>query len=839
MASIQKNVDVTLITQEDKKKRKSAKTIMKNSNLNKKSIMSEKDSTEDKTPISTPRKTNRYRTNSRNIQTEQNVKINNNINIHTPKNRKILIDKLRILRQDALEQHMFSTAALWGDKIKNLTDDPNDIYWLAQIYYSMEQYPRVEYLLLKDNLVLKNIRCRILAIQCEIRLEKWQEALDIIQMDDTNIKEKKSIKDEKGIKLEATLCYLKGLIYSKQNQYDKAKESLKEALLIDVNCYEAFNLLVSNYMLTNDEEWDLIQSLNYSDTIEGELIKLIFISKIKKYKHLDIINTAVERLDKDFCLGNNSDILLSLANKYYTQCKFKECIEMTSKILENDKFNMNCILLHLVCLYELEKKNELFYIAHQLVEYYPNHEISWFAVGCYYLLIGQSSEARRYFSKSSTISPTFGSAWIGFAHSFAAESEHDQAILAYSTAAKLFQGIHLPAMFIGMQHLQINNDQLAEGFLTVAYNICDSDPTLLNELGVLYYNKKEYQKAVDYFEKALDYAKSVQSRLTSWEVTLCNLGHAYRKLRKYEKAKEQFEKVFSLNPSNSQAYSAMAFIYQIEGKLDEAIFNYHSALVLNPEDSFCAEMLKRALEELPKTDISKGIGFKFLDDDIKMEMELNNVDERYAPPEYELLNELGFSYLLDNFEDEDNPNIEFNIDNSFQSNDEDMKDVSMEICSYDSNNEDNNMNNNNNNDSHNHSIIKDNQESSTIFDKSPLNSNYFLSKDYKFPDPDVTPTLNMMKNRMSSLEKSSTNPFGNNNDFNIYTPIQNVNNSSMLSDSSSTPTISVNTYKLQQQKQQQQGQSTELLNQYSILPKDILSASSSSSSSSLKIDVRK
>jgi len=230
----------------------------------------------------------------------------------------------------------------------------------------------------------------------------------------------------------------------------------------------------------------------------------------------------------------------------------------------------------------------------------------------------------------------------------------------------------------------------------------------------------------------------------------------------------------------------------------------------------------------------------YIKDDIKMEMELNNVDERYAPPEYELLNELGFSYLLDNFEDEDNPNIEFNIDNSFQSNDEDMKDVSMEICSYDSNNEDNNTNNNNdhnNNDGHDHSIIKDNQESSTIFDKSPLNTNYFLSKDYKFPDPDVTPTLNMMKNRMSSLEKSSTNPFGSNNDFNIYTPIQNVNNSSILSDSSSTPTISVNAYKLQQQKQQQHGQSTELLNQYSILPKDILSASSPSSSSSSKIDV--
>jgi len=49
-------------------------------------------------------------------------------------------------------------------------------------------------------------------------------------------------------------------------------------------------------------------------------------------------------------------------------------------------------------------------------------------------------------------------------------------------------------MFIGMQHLQVANFQLAEGFLTVAYDICDSDPTLLNELGVLYFNKQEYVK---------------------------------------------------------------------------------------------------------------------------------------------------------------------------------------------------------------------------------------------------------------------------------------------------------------------------------------------------------
>lgn len=36
--------------------------------------------------------------------------------------------------------------------------------------------------------------------------------------------------------------------------------------------------------------------------------------------------------------------------------------------------------------------------------------------------------------------PQFGAAWLGFGHSFAMDGEHDQAISAYSTSARLFQG---------------------------------------------------------------------------------------------------------------------------------------------------------------------------------------------------------------------------------------------------------------------------------------------------------------------------------------------------------------------------------------------------------------
>lgn len=36
--------------------------------------------------------------------------------------------------------------------------------------------------------------------------------------------------------------------------------------------------------------------------------------------------------------------------------------------------------------------------------------------------------------------PRFGPAWIAFAHTFAKEGEHDHAVTAYSTCARMFAG---------------------------------------------------------------------------------------------------------------------------------------------------------------------------------------------------------------------------------------------------------------------------------------------------------------------------------------------------------------------------------------------------------------
>jgi hypothetical protein len=50
---------------------------------------------------------------------------------------------------------------------------------------------------------------------------------------------------------------------------------------------------------------------------------------------------------------------------------------------------------------------------------------------------------------------------------------------------------HLPLMFVGMEHIMLSNHPLADEALNAANTMCDGDPLLLNERGVMAYNRGE------------------------------------------------------------------------------------------------------------------------------------------------------------------------------------------------------------------------------------------------------------------------------------------------------------------------------------------------------------
>lgn len=50
---------------------------------------------------------------------------------------------------------------------------------------------------------------------------------------------------------------------------------------------------------------------------------------------------------------------------------------------------------------------------------------------------------------------------------------------------------HLPLMFVGMEHIVLSNLVLADEALFAAHSMCDADPLLANERGVMAYNHGE------------------------------------------------------------------------------------------------------------------------------------------------------------------------------------------------------------------------------------------------------------------------------------------------------------------------------------------------------------
>lgn len=505
-------------------------------------------------------------------------------------------DKLRLWRHDALLQHHYKTAIYIGDKILSLTNDPNDAFWLAQAHYNRGDYQIARNLLLGPNFE-NSVGCRYLVGLCLYNLDKLDEALDIIGEVNPFKKEHSVRNPDGGIKLESSICYLRGLIYNKQNNFERAKDCFKESVLVDVKCYEAFDALISNHLLTPEEEWELLDSLNFDDADNNnEFVKLLYTTHINKYKNLNIFEEARQRLINEYDLSDNIDILLSQAELYFTKCKFQKCLDLCSKIIDRDELNISALSNYLSCLYELGGKNKLFLLAHQLAENYPNHYLTWVAIGIYYFAIKQNADARMFFSKASIINPNFAPAWIGFAHTFASDGEHEQAISAYATASRLFPGTHLPTLFLGMQYLQMSNYTLSMEYLNYSYSICPSDPLLLNEIGVLNYHKNELDKAELYLKRAMVSCKNSEYGSKAWCSIHCNLAHVFRRMNFLDKAVRHLNEVLKIAKNDSSIYSTLGLIYLKQGRITNAIENLHTAITISPNDSIATDLLEKALD---------------------------------------------------------------------------------------------------------------------------------------------------------------------------------------------------------------------------------------------------
>lgn len=144
-------------------------------------------------------------------------------------------------------------------------------------------------------------------------------------------------------------------------------------------------------------------------------MKLMYLSRLRKYKHTDDQAIVRRKLVDEWGLGDNPDVLYSFADALYTQLRWADCYAVTSRycrvfyfldlreltarrILSLVSIHKATIPLHVACMYHIKHLNsKLFLFAHDLVEKEPESATSWFAVGMWYMCVEKFPEARTYF----------------------------------------------------------------------------------------------------------------------------------------------------------------------------------------------------------------------------------------------------------------------------------------------------------------------------------------------------------------------------------------------------------------------------------------------------------
>jgi anaphase-promoting complex subunit 6 len=406
--------------------------------------------------------------------------------------------------------------------------------------------------------------------------------------------------------VESASLVLKGRAHEGLGDLSSAVECYKQALSCDVFCEEALERLSQHHALSEGEERHLLDTMPFRtqcSVLEEEMLRSLYTQKLQHLRK-GLAPAFSGQLQP---LSVSLDVLCGEANRHMQLLNMERCYQVTSGILERDPYHSHTLLLHVACCVEKNKLEELYSLGQALVNSAPNSALSWYVVGCYYLTIQKQQNARKYLTKAITLEPNFGHAHIAFGHSFAAEGEHDQAISAFSKAARTMKGSHLPLLYLGKEYHQTGVLTTSTRFMKSAFDLSPHDPGVLQEIGFMVASAGQHATAERYFKLATAQLQAMDPHLTlpAWEPLYNNLGHVLRKQGKYQEAQETHMSALQLDPTNPNTLTALAFLKLLQEDFVGVVEYANRSLMLKRGDQFTLEVLHTAMlersEQLPPT----------------------------------------------------------------------------------------------------------------------------------------------------------------------------------------------------------------------------------------------
>ena len=579
--------------------------------------------------------------------TNQNKYNNNNnfenkINDSVPSLPKLssVIKNMKNLILKNISLHLYKNALFYAEKCLciSLTHDVNsisdNIYMLAKCLFLNKEYSRCVNLIQKYNVIYFNINFLILYGQALFNCDDYDSVILYLEKDQINF-ESQIIDDENNdIKSKHSIRHLLiGKAYEMKENKQPAIRNYLLALENDLENIEAFDILINHQLLNTSEKQQLLNTLNFSpnnywlyDYYQSKINDNIFmtyksdveidlsINKIineinsennLKYKRENNIedtnnyNNYITNINIMDILYKNNDqsLMLMEAEKMFMARDYTNTYKKLKKINEDDFYNLELIPMLCSSMIELNKIVDLYSLAYKLGNNCNDKFIPWYAVGCYYYAIKKYEISRKYFLKCNQLNKNFPEGWVALGNSYAGEDESDQSINAYRTCLRLFPGCHYSNLYIGMEFVKTNNLKTALIAFQNALQLCQNDPLIYNEIGVVYYKQHLYNEAQSYFIKGIKMC-SEDDVSSAYQTLMINLAHTYRKLKMLKEAFEVYMKLYYIDSKNVDVLNGIGFILSLIGKFNFALDYFHQANFIQSNDSFSITMINKCINEI-------------------------------------------------------------------------------------------------------------------------------------------------------------------------------------------------------------------------------------------------
>ena len=519
-----------------------------------------------------------------------------------------MLKKARSLSQEYSKNNQHASAVFWAEKATILSGgDLKDICSYVQSLYANHEFRRAINFLENAPELSKCSGLRYLAAKCLAACRSWEEVVSMLKQEaDEDVggtergdedNEEDVIIDSLGKVTSASLVLL-GRAYEALGNVQEAISSYKEALVEDVFCIEALDCLYNMHALTATDEQLLIANLPFKKqcSVEEErMLKHLYQSKCRYQKESN-------QKTPDSCtpLSSSIDVLSNTAESLFHRMNVRECLHQTREIMKQDPYHFPTLLIHIPCCIITSATKDLYTLGHDLVKHFPQSPVSWYAVSAYYFTTGKHAQARRYLTKSINLDAHFAHSHLLFGLSFTSEGEHDQAIAAFSHAARYLRGSHVPLMYLGKEYFATNALPISTSFFKNALALAPNDPALLQEIGIVLLSNGNYEKAEKYFRCTITLLSNIDPHVTlpAWEPVYNNLGHVLRKQGKYQEAIEAHMKALQLCPNEASTLTAIAFIHLLMEDFDKVIEYCNRSLRVKREDLVTIELLQTAMKEL-------------------------------------------------------------------------------------------------------------------------------------------------------------------------------------------------------------------------------------------------